>query len=337
MAMKKIFENLFVRIGAVFLLVFVCVGLFIFASKNNLSEYLAHFNRDYRVYAVPIRSMDFAGEAVPLNDFEVRERLDKEVLVNVYWQSATMQSIKRANRFFLEIEPILKQEGIPADFKYLAVIESGLLNVVSPSGAAGFWQIMRETGKQYNLEITDEVDERYHCQKATLVACRYFKDAYRKFGNWTMVAASYNAGITGMSRAVTEQQDTNYYNLWLNTETSRYVMRILAIKAILQNPKAYGFYFRQEDLYKPLKTSTFTTDTSIVSLVAFARNKGITYKHLKICNPWLRGNSLRVAAGKSYALQLPSPSDVVSDKVEQEAFVPEFIQNEPDSVPIKRK
>jgi hypothetical protein len=323
----QLFKNTYLRIAALVLVAGVAIKLLMCATTYitpDLAAYWAKFTNDYRVYAVPITAIDFAGEAVPLSDFEVRERLDKEILVNVYWQSATMQAIKRANRYFPEIEKILIEENIPTDFKYLAVIESGLANVVSPAGATGFWQIMPATAKENGLLISDEIDERYDPIKSTRAACKYLKNAYRKFGNWTMVAASYNAGVAGMQRAATDQQDANYYNLLLNTETSRYLMRILALKAIMQHPHQYGFRFRGEDLYKPLKYSEVTVDTTITNLVSYARSMGITYKHLKLYNAQLRTNRLTANTAKPYILHLPNADDLRNGKLEENTVVPQF-------------
>ncbi|MGB0165530.1 MAG: lytic transglycosylase domain-containing protein, partial [Luteibaculum sp.] len=250
------------------------------------------------------KKMDFAGEKVPLQLMDVKEKLDRELLVNTYWQSQTMLFIKRANRYFPLIEQILKSNGVPEDFKYLALIESGLDHVVSPSGATGIWQIMKETGTQYGLEINDEIDERYHLEKSTQIACKYLKEAHRKFGSWTLAAASYNMGISGLERQLEKQRVKNYYDLLLNIETGRYVYRILAVKQIIENPESYGFTFIKDHLYPQVATRDTLIDSSIENLADFAKNKEINYKILKALNPWLRSNSLKVT-GKSYTIQLP--------------------------------
>ena len=198
-------------------------------------------NLKYGVFSfVKPDNLNFAGEDIPLYSSEIWERFDNELLRNVYFQSNTLLYLKKANKFFPIIEPILKKHGIPDDFKYLAVIESGLENVVSPSGAAGFWQIMKKTAREYGLEVNDEIDERYNLEKSTIAACNYLNDAYKQFGNWTIAAASYNMGRGGINKRLKEQRVDNYYDLYLNSETARYIFRIIAIKEILQNPKKYG-------------------------------------------------------------------------------------------------
>lgn len=262
---------------------------------------------DYNVYALPIpERMDFAGEVVPLDNPDIRERLDRELLVNTYWQSNMLLLIKRSYKFFPIIEPLLEKYGLPDDFKYLAVAESGLMNVRSSAGAAGFWQFLKGTGKEYGLEINHYVDERYNLELATSVAAQYLKESKERFGSWTMAAAAYNAGNGGIQHQVDRQKsDNNYYNLLLNEETSRYVFRILAIKEIMTNPRQYGFNFREKDLYQSVPTYTVRVDTAVSNLANFARQFGISYKILKIHNPWLRDNFLRNASGKEYSIQIP--------------------------------
>lgn len=262
--------------------------------------------QDYRVYALPInKSITFAGEEVPLSDPDIRERFDRELLSNTYFQSQGLLYAKRIYRYFPVIEPILKEHGVPEDFKYLALIESGLMNVVSPAGAAGFWQFMKTTGPQYGLEVSPYVDERYHLEKATHAACAYLNEAYTKFGSWALAAAAYNAGSGRVEKSLHEQQVTNYFDLYLNSETARYVFRIMAVREILDNPREYGFHFEDEDLYAPIPTYSITVTQSIPNLVDFARDNGVTYKLLKSYNPWLRNTSLPVIAGKTYAISLP--------------------------------
>lgn len=259
----------------------------------------------YAVHALPTPlDLTFAGEPVPLHNFDISERLDREILVNSYWQSQTLMFFKRAHRWFHLIEPILKEEGIPDDFKYLALIESGLLNVASPAGAAGFWQIMQTTGKELGLEINNEVDERYHLEKSTRAAAKFLRTAYRSYGNWTSAAASYNVGRAGLNRQMTNQRMASYYDLWLNEETSRYVFRILAIKAIFENPTTFGFILDEKDFYRPLDYHTVTVDTTITSLVSFAHDHKITYKELRTLNPWLRAQELPNRSRKVYELKI---------------------------------
>jgi membrane-bound lytic murein transglycosylase D len=251
----------------------------------------------------------FAGEQVPMYDFEVRERVDREIVVNTYFQSASILHFKKAARWFPVIEKILEEQGIPDDFKYLAVIESGLANVISGQGAVGYWQIMKNTGLELGLQIDEEVDERYDPVKSTHAACKYFKKAFKEFGSWTLVAASYNMGMAGLRRQVSAQGLEDYHGLYLNNETSRYIPRLLAVKQIMENPKKYGYHFRANHLYKPLKTNVVQVDTAVTDLVLFAKKQGITYKHLKVFNPWIRKTYLPAPkTGKTYAIEIPDPS-----------------------------
>ena len=250
-------------------------------------------------------SIDFAGEAAPLQITDVRERLDRELLINANLDATTLLIIKRANRAFPIIEPILAKYGVPDDFKYLAVIESALVNAVSPAGARGVWQFMPVTAKEKGMEVTDMVDERYHLQKSTEAACKYLLEAKAKFGNWTLAAASYNGGMTGVTKQIEMQQVSNYYDLLLNDETSRYVFRILALKEIMKDPAKYGFMVDPNDLYTNLPSKIITVDTTINDLSAFAKAQGINYKILKIHNPWLRDKKLLNASGKKYEIEIP--------------------------------
>lgn len=269
--------------------------------------YQQEIHQNYQVYAMPLPDqLDFANEGVPLENILVSESLDREIHTNTYWHSNTFFYLKRANRWFPVIEKILKENGVPDDFKYLAVIESGLLNVTSPSGAKGFWQFMQKTGQDYALEISEDVDERLHLEKATLAACEYLKNAHDKFGNWTLAAASYNMGKSGLTAQLAKQKADNYYDLLLNVETGRYVYRILAAKVIFENPENYGFYFRNEDLYPPYPTEVIMVDSSISNLADFAYKVGTNYKTLKVLNPWLRTNQLSNSSGKKYEILLPA-------------------------------
>ena len=249
--------------------------------------------------------IDFAGEKTPLNVSDVKERFDRELLVNANLHATTQLIIKRANRAFPVIEPILQRYGVPDDFKYLAVIESGLVNAVSPAGARGVWQFMPETGKERGLEINDLVDERYHLEKSTEAACKYLLDAKAKFGSWTLAAASYNGGFGGVNKQITFQGVNNYYDLLLTEETSRYVFRILALKEIMKNPAQYNFNLQPHELYPSLPFKTVEVTASIPDLAVFAKEQGINYKILKIHNPWLRDRSLTVKPGKTYTMEIP--------------------------------
>jgi membrane-bound lytic murein transglycosylase D len=255
-------------------------------------------------YDLP-ESISFAGEPAPLQVPDVRERLDRELQVNIYLQSSTLFLLKRANRWLPRMTEILKAHNIPEDFKYLPLIESGLVNGVSPKEAVGYWQIREASGKELGLEITKEVDERYDPIKSTEAACKYLKKAYEKFGNWTNVAASYNRGVAGISSDLKDQQVDTYYDAHLNDETARYVFRILAIKEIFEHPEKYGFKLKPEHVYHPEELKTIEVHETIPNLVTFAKNNGSNYKILKRHNPWLRQPKLTVKKGKSYRILLP--------------------------------
>ncbi len=257
-------------------------------------------------------SASFAGEPVPLDIPDVHERFDKELQINTYLHSATLFLIKRANRWLPQIDSILKHNGIPEDFKYLPLIESALINDVSPKDAVGFWQILKTSGKELGLEITNEVDQRYDPIKSTQAACKYLKRAYAKFGSWTTVAASYNRGMGGMERAIENQKVKSYYDLFLNDETSRYVFRLLAIKEIYEHPDKYGFKLKPEHLYEEENFHVIEVKESIKSLVDFANAQGINYKLLKRHNPWLRDEKLTVKKGKSYFIAIPNSQTPLS-------------------------
>ncbi|MFN3996735.1 lytic transglycosylase domain-containing protein [Algoriphagus sp.] len=257
-----------------------------------------------RLFDIP-KNLDFAGEKVPLEKEDIFERLERELYVNAYWESNMILLLKRSAKYLPEIERMLKENGIPDDFKYVAIAESALMNVGSPAGARGFWQIMEDTGKEYGLEITKDVDERYHFEKSTLAATKYLKKAHAKFGDWTAVAASYNMGQSGFSRRQEEQLHNNYYELYLNDETSRYLFRILAFKVIFENPGAFGYHFRESDYYKNPTFRTVRVDEDIKDLPRWAKENGSSYKDVKLYNPWLRDRNLNVKKGKSYEIILP--------------------------------
>ena len=250
--------------------------------------------------------MDFAGEEVPTFMTDVQERLDKEMITNMNYHTNTTLVIKRANKVFPIIEPILAKYGVPDDFKYLAVIESSLVNAVSPAGARGVWQFMPATAKEKGMEVSDEVDERYHLEKSTEAACKYLVSAKEKFGSWTLAAASYNGGMNGISRKMEEQEVSDYYDLLLTEETSRYVFRILALKEIMSKSQKYGFSIPNEALYYSVPTKKIVIDSSITDLAKFAKTQGVNYKILKIHNPWLRDKKLTVTTGKKYEIEIPT-------------------------------
>lgn len=292
----------------VFALVVIVLRLFTFSSSSPVSDdaYRSYFNANYKVFGLTIpKDLNFCGESVPVEDFTIRESLERELMVNTYWQSQTLLFHKKANRWFPVIEPVLKRNGIPDDFKYVAIIESGFSNVVSPQKAAGFWQFIEPTALNYGLEITEDVDERYHVEKSTEAACKYFKEAYAKYKNWTLAAASYNLGMGGVDKQLERQKTGSYYDLYLNEETARYVFRLLAVKEILTRPKMYGYQLRPKDLYPPIATRSVKVDSTITDLVAFAQLQGSTYKILKYMNPWLLNSKLGNPQKKTYYLLFP--------------------------------
>jgi len=323
-------KNLFLTTA---IAVIAALGLFLcfqFTGQDTDKQYREEFRANNKAFAVEIPgSLDFAGEQVPLDVFFSRESLDRELMVNTYWHSNTILLLKRSARYFPVIEPILKKNGVPDDFKYLALIESGLMNTVSPSNATGFWQFLDKTGKQYGLEVTEQVDERYHVVKSTEAACRYLKAAYAELNNWTLAAASYNAGQGRISRETARQKKQDYYDLYLNAETSRYIFRILALKLISENPAGYGFYLRNKDLYLPLTTYSVRVDTSITDLVNFAARNNVSYRILKEFNPWLRSDQLKVLPGKSYTLDFPDKNSIHYSRMMKLVKDPDFIRGAP--------
>lgn len=290
----------------------IAVALLIFSlkyrspEKNSDETYQKAFNQHYRIFSPQMpSSISFAGETVPVDEFYVREAIDRELLTNVFWQSNLMLLIKRSYRYFPIIEPILKSENVPNDFKYLSLIESSFINVTSPAGAAGFWQFMKPAGSLHGLEINEEIDERYNLEKATKAACSYLKASYGSFNSWTSAAAAYNMGDGGLRGQMKKQKQTNYWELLLNAETARYLSRIIAVKIILEQPTFYGINLRLKDLYQPIPTREIVIDSSIISLVDFAIEQKTTYRMLKDFNPWLRGTSLTNKNRKSYRILLP--------------------------------
>jgi membrane-bound lytic murein transglycosylase D len=274
-------------------------------KKGDPKEYDRVRGEEYRIYSIPLpENLEFAGEKIPLEQYDVRERMDREFLVNTYWHSNAFLWMKRSNRWFPVIEPILQSNGVPEDFKYLCMVESSLIHDKSPRGAVGFWQFMEETGRQYGLEVNDEVDERYHVEKSTAAACQYFKQAYNKFGSWAMAAASYNMGMAGLEDQMIRQKQSTYWDLILNEETSRYVCRIVAAKTIINNADTYGFVIRPEDLYAPLEYQEVIVDHSIDDFASFAAGHNMTYKEFKLMNPWLRQAYLKNKLGKVYTFKV---------------------------------
>lgn len=286
-------------------------GLFTYSTEPEKqvpdSTHQELFRSEYNIFSLPIpENPSFAGEPVPIERSYIRENLDRELLVNTYWQSQTLLFIKRAAKYFPIIEPILEKERVPDDFKYLALAESGLImRAFSPAGATGPWQFMKGAGIDYGLEINSEVDERYHIEKATGAACRFLKSSYEKFGSWTLAAAAYNVGRSHIIRQLDRQKTNNYYDLLLNEETGRYVYRIIALKEILEDPSNYGFHVKKRDLYYLEPTYTVEVDSSISDFADFANEFNLTYKELKDLNPWLRDDHLSNPRGKTYHLKIP--------------------------------
>ncbi len=277
-----------------------------FKQSDHFGSGNEEFENSYAIYALEIpKNLEFAGEPVPIHNFDVWESFDRELLVNTYWQSQTLLFIKRAARFFPVIEPILEEYNVPDDFKYLALAESGMLNAISPAGAVGVWQFLRGTARDYGLEVNEEVDERYHLEKSTVAACRFLLESYTKYGSWTMAAASYNAGRRGMDRQIGIQKEDDYYDLLLNEETQRYVFRIIAIKTILEDPSAYGFHVSESDLYPYIDYFEVPVNARVADFADFAKEFNTNYKMLKYLNPWLRRPYLTNSSGKTYNVRLP--------------------------------
>ncbi len=284
------------------------VFFFIGAGTNNEDSMNTDAKIKGKYVITPVdlpEELDFAGEAVPLDNFDIRESLDRELMVNTYWHSHTLLLIKRANRFFPLIEKILKENGLPEDLKYIAVAESDLENLISPADAVGYWQFLEGTAREFGLEVNDEVDERYHMEKATTAAGKYLRQSYEKYGSWTMAAASYNAGRWGVERQIERQGADYYYDLLLNSETGRYIYRVLALKLILSDPEKYGFVLEQEDLYPLIPCYEVTIDTPVEDFARWAARYSINYKILKYFNPWLRDTHLTDLNGKSYYVMIP--------------------------------
>jgi hypothetical protein len=297
-----------IYISGILLISIICGASF---RQDNHKQYAQPAAVALHIHSMPLpESVAFCGETVDLKRYDLRERYDRELNSLVYLHATTMLQIKRANRYFPLIEPVLKKHGVPDDFKYLAVIESMLdIRAHSPAKAAGLWQFIVSTGKLYGLEISPQVDERYHVEKSTEAACRYLLDAYGKFGSWINVAASYNAGMQRINDGLGKQRVTNVLDLALPEETSRYVFRIMAMKTIFSSPARYGFVLKGEDLYTPIRMKEVKVTEKTVDLVSFAKKNGIDYLHLKNFNIWLRDTALTVA-GKPYVIQIPLEEDL---------------------------
>jgi hypothetical protein len=294
-------------------LIIISIAALIFiinqSFKRNPVSSVEYFSGDSVFYNKPYKIPDnvsFAGEKMPLDNFDTRESLDREILTSAYRHSSTIMIIKRANRYLPVIENILKMNNIPDDFKYLVAAESEYSNMVSPAGATGFWQIMSETGKEEGMEINNIVDERYHLERSTEFACDYFRKSYQKYGNWTLTAASYNGGRAALDEQIRIQQQNNYYDLLLSEETARYIFRAVAYKLVITDPEAFGFTLDKSDLYPVLNYFEVKVDTAVTDFSVFAKQMGTNYKMLKYLNPWLRKPYLTPKPNKVYLIKIPA-------------------------------
>ena len=298
--------NKFLRIISLISVIIVTILFFNGMNKDGVSSVVnTHKNYKIKALKLPI-NLNLAGERVPVEIPDVKERMERELLVNTYWQSNGLLLIKRVNKYFPILEPLLKKYGLPDDFKFLALAESGFTDETSTVGAAGIWHFMKTTGKEYGLEINKNVDERYHIEKSTKVAAEYLKSSKERFNSWTLAAAAYNAGNYGVARRLEAQQVTNYYDAKMADETERYIFRILALKEIINNPEKYGFVFDESDLYSSEKTTTIKVDSAITNITAFANRFGMNYKEFKIHNPWLREHHLNNKSRKVYDITIPA-------------------------------
>ena len=308
---KRYHSRVFVFLSVVAICVIIG-GLFFnsgqITSNNRIVESPTGPQEVFFTPAKLPEKLDFANEPVPLENFDVRESLDRELLINANFHSQTLLYIKKTNRYFSIIEPILKRNEVPLDFKYLALAESGLIDkVVSSAGAVGIWQFMKPAAIENGLEVNEEVDERYNIEKATEAACQYLKKSYAKYNNWTMVAASYNAGVSGVNRQMDVQDSKNYYDLLLNEETSRYLFRILSLKLVVGSPANYGFKVAEDEKYPIIPFTMVQVSGNVASFSDFARANNVNYKLLKQFNPWLRQPYLKNPQKKTYSLKIPQP------------------------------
>lgn len=299
---RKTIFTAFIIISSV---LFVAFGFKGFSRSSRIVS--DQFDTIYSIQSFKIpENVTFAGERMPLENFDTRESLEREILTSAYRHSSTIMIIKRANRYLPVIEKILKENNIPDDFKYLVAAESEYSNMVSPAGATGFWQIMPETGREEGMEINTIVDERYNLERSTKFACDYFNRSYERYGNWTLAAASYNGGRSGMDEQIGIQKQNNYYDLLLNEETARYIFRVVAYKLVITDPVSYGFDITKEDLYPELKYYEVKVDSAVTSFSDFAEKYGTNYKILKFLNPWLRKPFLTPRPNKTYLIKIPA-------------------------------
>ncbi len=309
-------------LSAVLIFAIGLILLFVFSTpteKTSDKTYYDAFHKNYKIFTPEIpESIDFAGEKAPLDIFYIREKLDEELLRNTYFHSSTIGLIKRSYRWLPIIEPLLLEYNIPQDFKYLALVESGFENVVSPKGAKGFWQFMEKTAREYELEVNDAIDERYNVEKSTKAACQYLLDSYDEFKSWTLVAAAYNAGKRRIHETIRNQNVNDYYSMYLNEETTQYIFRILAIKAIMEKPTQYGFYLREADLYPPVPTKEIKVTETIPDLYQFASKHNVNYRTLKMFNPWLRTDNLPNKSERTYFIKIPKAGYLKYEKLEKQ-------------------
>jgi membrane-bound lytic murein transglycosylase D len=314
---RKTILTAFVLTGTIIIILSIAGGFKSFDSNPGRKQQALDTIYNIKAFKLP-DNVTFAGEKMPLNNFDTRESLEREILTSAYRHSSTILIIKRANRYFPIIEKILKKNNIPDDFKYLAAAESEYSNIVSPAGATGFWQIMPETGREEGLEINTVVDERYNVEKSTQFACDYFLKSYEKYGNWTLAAASYDGGRAAIDDQIDIQHQNNYYDLLLSEETARYIFRAVAYKLIITDPEKYGFKLGKDDLYPEMKYFEVKVDSAITDFSIFAGEFGTNYKMLKLLNPWLRKPFLTTIPNKEYFIKIPSEGMRNFEKTETE-------------------
>ena len=302
---RKTTLTAFVLISTIIIILSIAQGFKGFNSSTEVMNPASDTVYSSQSFKLP-DTVTFAGEKMPLDNFDTRESLERELLISAYRHSSTILIIKRAHRYLPLIEKILKKNNIPDDFKYLAAAESEYSNMISPVGATGFWQIMPQTGKEEGMEINAVIDERYDVERSTQFACEYFLKSYEKYGNWTLTAASYNGGRAGINEQIEIQKQNNYYDLLLSEETARYIFRAVAYKLVITDPIGYGFNIGKEDLYPELKYYEVKVDSAITDFSVFAGKFGTNYKMLKFLNPWLRKPYLTPKPNKEYLIKIPA-------------------------------
>jgi hypothetical protein len=284
-------------------MLFVALKIYMIEPSENS---LSYSNNNKNVLGLNIPSnLEFCGEKIPSNSLAIKDDLEKEFFNNNYWKSNSAVLFEKAKKWFPYIEPILKQQGVPDDFKYVAVIESHLSNIVSSAGASGFWQLMPSSAQNYGLEVNEYVDERLDIEKSTVAACKHFKEAYAVFKNWTLSAAAYNLGIGGIQASLKKQNSNNYYDLLLNSETGSFVYRILAYKTLFSNPAHFGIKKKKLNYFSKIPLKTFKVDSTITNISYLAKNLGCSKAILKLYNPWFLGEILPNPENKIYLFKIP--------------------------------